>query len=84
MKFNSLQFAESLEEQGFSQTQARGIAYGAFNCFDIEKLVTKDEIKHLATKEDLARSVHTLFMHLLGVIIAAQTVMIGLMYFLHR
>ena len=84
MKFNSLQYAESLEAKGFSRDQARGIAYGAFDCFDIEKLVTKDEIKHLATKEDLATSIHTLFMQLLGVIIGAQTVMIGLMFFLHR
>ncbi len=64
--------------------QAKGIAYGAFECFDIEKLATKDEIKRLATKEDLARSIHTLFMQLLGVIIGVQTVMIGLMFFLHR
>lgn len=90
MKFNSLLFADSLEQKGFSVEQAKGIApgtyfpCGAFECFDIEKLATKDEIKHLATKEDLARSIHTLFMQLLGVIIGVQTVMIGLMFFLHR
>ncbi len=90
MKFNSLLFADSLEQKGFSVEQAKGIASdtyfscGAFKCFDIEKLATKDEIKHLATKEDLARSIHTLFMQLLGVIIGVQTVMIGLMFFLHR
>ncbi len=49
MKFNSLLFADSLEQKGFSVEQAKGIAYGAFECFDIEKLATKDEIKHLAT-----------------------------------
>ena len=84
MKFNSSLFADSLEQKGFSAEQAKGIAYGAFECFDIEKLATKDEIKHLATKEDLARSINTLFMQLLGVIIGVQTVMIGLMFFLHR
>ena len=90
MNFNSLLFADSLEQKGFSVEQAKGIApgtyfsCGAFECFDIEKLATKDEIKHLATKEDLARSIHTLFMQLLGVIIGVQTVMIGLMFFLHR
>ena len=87
MKFNSLQFAESLEEKGFSKEQARGIAYGAygaFDCFDIEKLVTKDEIKHLATKEDLASSIHSLFMQLLGVMIGLQTITVGLIFFLHR
>jgi hypothetical protein len=84
MKFNSLQFAESLEENGFSKEQARGIAYGAFDCFDIEKLVTKDEIKHLATKEDLASSIHSLFMQLIGVMIGLQTITIGLIFFLHR
>jgi hypothetical protein len=90
MKFNSLLFADSLEQKGFSVEQAKGIAQGTyfscgvFECFDIEKLATKDEIKHLATKEDLARSIHTLFMQLLGVIIGVQTVMIGLMFFLHQ
>lgn len=84
MKFNSLQYVKSLEVKGFSKDQAGGIAYGAFDCFDIEKLVTKDEIKHLATKEDLATSFHTLFMQLLRVIIGVQSVMIGLMFFLHR
>ena len=84
MKFNSLQFADSLEQRGFTTEQARGIAYGAFDCFDIEKLVTKDEIKHLATKEDLAKSIHTLLIQLLGVIIGVQTITIGLMFFLHR
>jgi hypothetical protein len=84
MKFNSLQFADSLEDRGFSPDQAKGIAYGAFECFDIEKLATKDGIKHLATKEDLVQSIHTLFCQLLGVIIGVQTVMIGLMFFLHR
>jgi hypothetical protein len=84
MKFNSSLFADSLEQKGFSVEQAKGIAYGDFECFDIEKLATKDEIKHLATKEDLARSINTLFMQLLGVIIGVQTVMIGLMFFLHR
>ena len=83
MKFNSLQFAESLEEKGFSKEQARGIGYGAFDCFDIEKLVTKDEIKHLATKEDLASSIHSLFMQLLGVMIGLQTITVGLIFFLH-
>ncbi len=84
MKFNSLKFADSLEQRGFTTEQARGIAYGAFDCFDIEKLVTKDEIKHLATKEDLAKSIHTLLIQLLGVIIGVQTITIGLMLFLHR
>ncbi len=84
MKFNSLQFADSLEQRGFTTEQARGIAYGAFDCIDIEKLVTKDEIKHLATKEDLAKSIHTLLIQLLGVIIGVQTITIGLMLFLHR
>jgi hypothetical protein len=84
MKFNSLQFADSLEEKRFSPDQVKGIAYGAFECFDIEKLATKDEIKHLATKEDLVQYIHTLFCQLLGVIIGVQTVMIGLMFFLHR
>jgi hypothetical protein len=57
MKFNSLLFADSLEQKGFSVEQAKGIApgtyfsCGAFECFDIEKLATKDEIKHLATKK---------------------------------
>jgi hypothetical protein len=66
MKFNSLKFVDSLEQRGFTTEQARGIAYGAFDCFDIEKLITKDEIKHLATKEDLAKSIHTLLIQLLG------------------
>ncbi len=84
MKFNSLQFADSLEKNGFSNEQARGIAYGAFDCFDIEKLATKDEIKYLATKEDLSGSIHKLFCQLLSVIIGVQAIIVALMLFLHR